>query len=367
MPPRPTSRMPNKRMLLRAASRRVCNRRGAVQGVALLFGVFLLLGHLPAAAQTQINMLRIGTGGQSGTYFPIGSLIAGAVSDMPIGRGCNSSDAQNGRCGVPGLVAVAQTSNGSVANAAGLQNGEIEMALVQADVADWAFNGREIFAGKGRHDRLRFVAHLYSEAMHVVVRREARITAIGDLRSRSVAMDEPGSGTLVHVRNLLGAYRLSEADLHPAYIKPDLALPRLLTGRLDAFFIVAGWPTKAVGEALAGGEASLVGVEAEAANRLVRQNPFLSYGQIPAGTYPGQSAAVGSLMVGAQLIARADLTDDRVQAVLEALWSQRGQAMLIAGHPRGADIRFADALTGRSLPLHSGAERFYRARGSLAN
>jgi TRAP transporter TAXI family solute receptor len=348
------------------------NRRfGACKGVAAVFAI-LLLGAAPVMAQgapgtPAIGLLRIGTGGQSGTYFPIGSLIARAVSDMPVGPGCEAADARDGRCGVPGLVAVAQTSNGSVANVTGLQNGEIEMALVQADVADWAFNAKEIFAGKGKHDRLRFVAHLYSEAMHVVVRREARIAGIGDLRSRVVAMDEPGSGTLVHVRNLIGAYRISETDLRPAYIKPDLALPRLLTGRLDAFFIVAGWPTKAVDEALASGQASLIGVDAEAANRLVRQNPFLNFGQIPAGTYPGQSAALGSLMVGAQLIARADLADERVRAILEALWSPRGQALLIAGHPRGGDIRFADALTGRSLPLHAGAERFYRARGSLAN
>jgi TRAP transporter TAXI family solute receptor len=366
MLPRPISRMPNNRMPFRAASRRF--RAGAIRGMVLLFAA-VLIDALPAgmSAWAQTSILRIGTGGQSGTYFPIGSLIAQAVSDMPVGPGCNSSDARDGRCGVPGVVAVAQTSNGSVANVAGLQNGEIEMGLVQADVADWAFNAREIFTGRGRHDRLRFVAHLYSEAMHVVVRREARITAVGNLRGRTVAMDEPGSGTLVHVRNLLGAYRLSEADLRPVYIKPDLALPRLLTGQLDAFFIVAGWPTKAVSEALASGQASLVGVDADAATRLVRQNPFLSYGQIPAGAYPGQATAVGSLMVGAQLVVRADLPDERVQAVLEALWSQRGQSLLGNGHPRGADVRFTDALIGRSLPLHAGAERFYRARGSQSN
>lgn len=366
MLPQPTSRMPNNLMLPRPASRRVRARIG----VAAVFAA-LLLGAVPAGAQSSTvpqsgSLLRIGTGGQSGTYFPIGSLIARAVSDMPVGPGCAATDARDGRCGVRGLVAVAQTSNGSVANVTGLQNGEIEMALVQADVADWAFNAREIFAGKGKHDRLRFVAHLYSEAMHVVVRREARINAVSDLRGRAVAMDEPGSGTLVHVRNLLGAYRLSEADLKPVYIKPDLALPRLLIGQLDAFSIVAGWPTKAVSDALANGHVGLIGVDADAANRLIQQNPFLSYGQIPAGTYPGQPA-IPSLMVGAQLLVRADLADERVYAVLEALWSQRGQALLSDGHPRGADVRFTDALTGRSLPLHSGAERFYRARGSLAN
>lgn len=339
-----------------------------VAAVALL----VLLSAVPAAwaqntgAQSPAGLLRIGTGGQSGTYFPIGNLIARAVSETPLGAGCTAADARDGRCGLPGVVAVAQTSNGSVANVAALQNGEIEMALVQADVADWAYNGKEIFAGKPPQDRLRFVAHLYSEAMHVVTRRAARINALAGLRGRTVAMDEPGSGTLVHVRNLLRVYSLSESDLKPVYIKPDLALPRLQADQLDVFFIVAGWPTRAVSDALAGGQASLLGIDAEAANRLIRQNPFLSYGSIPANAYPGQPA-VTTLMVGAQLAVRADLPDDLIFAMLEAMWGPRGGAILAGGHPRGSDIRFKAALTGRSIPLHPGAERFYRARGLITN
>lgn len=360
--------MPNNRMMLHHISVRLMVAR--LMGV---FGAGLLLLAAPQIAWAQGlpvlqngGVLRIGTGGQSGTYFPIGNLIARTVSETQIGADCAIDDASNGRCGVPGLVAVAQSSNGSVANAAALQNGEIEMALVQADVADWAYGAREIFAGKPPQDRLRFVAHLYSEAMHVVVRRAAKIGSIGELRGRVVAVDEPGSGTLVHVRNLLQAYKLSESDLRPVYIKPDLALPRLQAGQLDLFFIVAGWPTRAVSDAMAGGAASLLAIDVDAADRLIKQNPFLSYGRIPANTYLDQPD-VPTLMVGAQLIVRADLSDDRVQAVLEAMWSRRGTALLAAGHPRGADIRFDDALTGRSIPLHPGAERFYRARGRIAN
>lgn len=338
-----------------------------------IVGFLVLVPAIASAARAQVmqapspaGVLRIGTGGQSGTYFPIGSLIARAVSETPPGADCVAADMRDGRCGLPGVVAVAQTSNGSVANVAALQNGEIEMALVQADVADWAYNGKEIFAGKPPQDRLRFVAHLYSEAMHVVMRRAARITALASLRGRTVAMDEPGSGTLVHVRNLLRVYGLSESDLKPVYIKPDLALPRLQAGQLDVFFIVAGWPTRAVSDALASGQASLLGIDAEAANRLIRQNPFLSYGTIPASAYAGQPA-VTTLMVGAQLAVRSDLPDDLIFAMLEAMWSPRGGAILAGGHPRGSDIRFDAALTGRSIPLHPGAERFYRARGLIAN
>lgn len=328
-----------------------------LNSMRFLIVAFVLLALPLAALAQEPRILRIGTGGQSGTYFPVGGLIAQAISDVPRGPDCVAL-----RCGVPGLVAVAQASNGSVANSAALQSGEIEAALVQADVAHWAFEGREIFAGKPKHDRLRFLAHLYSEAMHAVVRRQAGIDSIDDLKGRAVALDEPGSGTLIHVRNLLDSYGLREADVRGVYIKPELALPRMAEDRLDAFFIVAGWPAKAVLDALDDGGAMLLPLHAERAQALARSNPFLSVGEIPAGAYRG-SPAVPTVMVGAHLIVRADLPDDLITAVLQALWSERGIAILRAGHPRSSEIRAAAALTGRSIPLHPAAEAFYRQRG----
>lgn len=327
---------------------------GGLRFAALALALTLLP---PSAGAQDTHFLRIGTGGQSGTYFPIGSLIAQAITDVPRGPNCAAA-----RCGVPGLVAVAQASNGSVANSVALQVGEIEAALVQADVAHWASEAKEIYAGKPRHDRMRFLAHLYSEAMHAVVRKSAGISGLGDLKGRVIALDEPGSGTLIHVRNLLGGHGLRETDVRGVYIKPELALPRMAEGQLDAFFIVAGWPAKAVRDAIDTGQAVLLPLEAGVAQALVRANPFLSAGQIPAGVYAG-APAIPTVMVGAHLIVRADLPDALVTAVLQALWSDRGMAILRAGHPRSADIRLEAALTGRSIPLHPAAETFYRQRG----
>lgn len=324
--------------------------------IAAAVAVAMLLICGPSWAQ-EPRFIRIATGGQSGTYFPIGSLIARAVSDTPAGPDCATP-----RCGVPGVIAVAQISNGSVANMAALQAGEVEAGLVQADVAHWGYEGKELYTGKGRQDRVRFLAHLYSEAMHVIVRRQANIGELGELKGRRVALDEPGSGTLIHVRNLLAAYGMREADVQGVYIKPDLALPQIEEGRLDAFFMVAGWPAKAVRDALALQLTSLLPIDADRAAAVARTNPFLAPGEIPADAYAG-TAAIPTLMVGAHLLARADLPEDLVIAVLAALWSERGMAILRDGHPRGADIRFNAALTGHSIPLHPGAERFYRQRG----
>lgn len=331
-------------------------KRAGRPGLCLLLAG-LLVSVAGVAQSQEMRYLRIGTGGQSGTYFPVGSLIARAISDMSRGPDCSEE-----RCGVPGLVAVAQISNGSVANVAALQAGEIEMALVQADVAHWAYEGSEIFTAQPRHRRLRFAAHLYSEAMQIVVRRDAGVESLADLRGRPVALDEPGSGTLIHVRNLLQVHGLREADTRPVYIKPDLAQARIAAGSLDAFFIVAGWPTKAVSESLASGYGALLAIGRDRVEQLVRTNPFLTPGTIPAEAYDG-SPAIPSVMVGAHLLVRADLPDAVVTALLEQMWSERGLAILRGGHLRGADIRLDSALSGRSVPLHDGARAFYAKSG----
>ena len=94
-----------------------------------------------AHAQQDITFFRILTGGTVGTYFPIGGLIANAISNPPGSRPCNDG----GSCGVPGLVATSVASNGSVANVAAIAAGTAQSGFVQSDIAYWAYNGTGIY------------------------------------------------------------------------------------------------------------------------------------------------------------------------------------------------------------------------------
>jgi len=311
-------------------------------------------------AQAMPAFFRIGTGGTAGVYFPLGSLIARVVAESHGAPDCAPPLPQP--CGVPGLLAVAQTSNGSVSNVDGMQAGAIEAGLVQSDIAHGAFHANGIFAGKPAATRLRFVARLYPEAVHVVVRRNAGIQTIADLAGKRVSLDEPGSGTLAMARMLLAAHGLSESRLRPEYVKPDLAAPRLAAGQLDAFFFVGGWPVRTVADLASAGHVDILPVRGEAAADLLQRNPFLSHGTIPAGMYAGVNA-VETVTVSAQLLVRADLDDALVEGVLRQIWSERGQTLIRAGHPRGADLALPQALEARGIPLHPGAARFYRAAG----
>lgn len=324
-----------------------------------LLAIIALLAAAPARSD-EAAFFRIGTGGAAGTYFPIGTLIAELVSGSPDGSSCGTVET----CGVPGLVAVAQISNGSVANVQAIGAGALEAALVQSDVAFWAYSGTGIFAGKDRIASLRFVANLYPESIHLVVRRGSGIQSVADLRNHRISLDEPGSGTLVNARSVLAAYGLSERDFKAEYVKPDLAVERMRADRLDGFFIVAGWPTRAVSDFAASNRISLIPIADGPAAAIRRESPFLSPGVIPAGAYPG-IPETPTLDVGAQLIVSASLPDELVYNFTRALWSARSAQRLREGHPRGGMIKRETALAGAGIPLHPGAERYYRDVGLL--
>src|SRR5262245_61714240 len=115
----------------------------------------LALGAAARAVHAQdISFFRIVTGGTVGTYFPIGGVIANAISTPPGSRPC----ADGGSCGVPGLVASAVASNGSVANATAIGSGTAQSGFIQSDVAFWAYSGTGIYDGRPKIDSLRVIA-----------------------------------------------------------------------------------------------------------------------------------------------------------------------------------------------------------------
>lgn len=304
------------------------------------------------AARAQQQFFRIGTGGTGGTYFPVGGMIANAISEAS-------------GTGVKGLVATAVASNGSLANINAIGAGQFEAGLTQADVAYWAWSGTGLFEGRPKVDSIRFVANLYPESVQIVVKRGSGIRSVADLKGKRVSLDEPGSGTLIDARIVLAAYGLTDRDMKPEYLKMGPAADRMRDGALDAFFTVGGWPTGAIAElASSQGGIDLLPVDGEAAQRLLKQYSFFAPDVIPADAYKG-SAETRTIAVGAQLVTSAKIADALVYDITKAMWNDATRKMLDAGHAKGKLIRKETALDGAGIPLHPGAERFYREAGLL--
>ena len=305
-----------------------------------------------------MRLFRIGTGGVGGTYYPVGSLIAQAISHPPNSPACTDPEL----CGVPGLVAVAQTANGSVANVTAVGSGVLESGFSQSDVAYWAYSHSGVFKDTEFFPNLRAIAGLYAETIHIVARKGARISKVVDLKGKHVSLDEPGSGTLVDARLVLEAYGLSEDDIEPEYIKPSLAGERLRNGSLDAFFIVAGHPVVSIEELNRTTDIVIVPIDGPERNRLLSEYRFFTSQVIESGVYEGVGE-VPTVSVPAVWVTRSDMDENLVYEITRALWNQASRKLLDGGHVKGRSISIETALDGIAIPLHIGAARFYKQKG----
>ncbi len=301
---------------------------------------------LAGAAHAQ-QFFRIGTGGTAGTYYPVGGMIANAVSQ-------------------PGKVIVtAQASNGSLANVNAIAGGAMESGFSQSDVATWAFTGTGPYTGKPKVDDLRMIANLYPESIHLVVKKGSGIKTVADLKGKRVALDEPGSGTLINARMVLAAYGVQEADIKAEYIKPNQAGDKLKDGALDAFFFVGGSPAGAIAElASSGAGIELIGLGGPQAEGLRMANPYFAVDTIAANTYK-DVAAVQTLAVGAQWVTSAKADNETVYQITKSLFNDATQKALGAGHAKGKFITKENAVKGVGIPYHPGAERFYKEVGLI--
>ena len=325
--------------------------------LAILASCFLLS---PPLVAEDLRFLSIGTGGVAGTYYPVGGLIAGIISNPPGARACEDG----GSCGVPGLVAIAQSSNGSVANVEAVASGELDSGFAQSDITFWAHSGTGIYQGQPPVDNLRAIASLYPESIHLVARRGSGIETVHDLAGKRVSLDEEGSGTLVDARIILEAFGIDEDDIEAQFIKSNLAIAAIREDRLDAFIIIAGYPTGSVTELAATEAVDLIPITGPEIEELLERYEFFAEDMIPAGTYQG-IGETETLSVGAQWIIAAEADEELVYEMTKALWHDNARALLDNGHAQARSITKATALDGIAIPLHPGAERYYREEGIL--
>ncbi|AHV91723.1 TAXI family TRAP transporter solute-binding subunit [Bordetella holmesii] len=297
------------------------------------------------SAQAQ-QFFRIGTGGTAGTYYPIGGMIANAVS-------------QPGK-----LIATAAASNGSVANINGILGGSFESGFTQSDVAYWAYNGSGTFEGKPKAQDLRLVATLYPESIHLVTRKGSGIKSVADLRGKRVSMDEPGSGTLVDVRLILGAYGMTDKDVKAEYLKPNQAGDKIKDGGLDAFFFVGGAPAGAIAELASSAGIEIVPLVGPEIDKLRADQQFFTPDIIPANTYQGVGETK-TISVNAQMVTSAKQPEETVYEIVKAMYSDPTQKTLAAGHTKGKLINKENAVKGADIPFHSGDEKYYKEAGLL--
>ncbi|MDG1472092.1 MAG: TAXI family TRAP transporter solute-binding subunit [Ascidiaceihabitans sp.] len=325
----------------------------------LAIGAVAALAVTAASAQ-ELKFFTIGTGGTAYTYYPVGGVIANAISKPPGSRECG----EGGSCGVDGLIASAVSSRGSVDNVNAIISGLRNSGFAQSDVAYWAYTGTGTMEGKEPAKDLRTIAALFEEHIHLVALADSGINSVADLKGKRVSLDEPGSGTYVDAKLILDANGLSVDDVTAEALKGGAASEALRNGKIDAFFVVTGYPTGSLVELASATDIKLVPIDGAGAEALIAKYGFFAASDIPEGAYEGV-ATTPTVAVGAQWFTNANESDDLIYEITKALWNDESRKLLDVGHAKGKTITPATALNGVGVPLHAGAERFYKDAGLL--
>ena len=316
-----------------------------------------------AASAQEMKFFRIGTGGAGGTYFPIGGIIANAISNPPGSRACEDG----GNCGVPGLVAMAQSTNASAHNVNAIQAGQMEAGLSGAATLHFAYKGIEAFDGNQKPD-LRVIANLFPEDLHLVLPKGATLNGLADLKGKRVGIAQAGSGTQIAVELILAKFGVNRDNIEEAELNNSQSAERLADGQLDAYFYAAGTPVAAMIQLdnTKGMELySFTDEEVKLANEAV---PYYIPSTIPAGTYPGVTYDVKTVAVSGIFVTNANQDEELIYEITKAMWSPTARKLLDNGHAKGKVITAEtalDGIDGIGVPLHPGAERFYREAGLL--
>ena len=283
--------------------------------------------------------LTFTTGGETGTYYAFGSVIAQYVS--------TNSD----------VDVTAVTGNGSQANVEDMDAGFYQLVFCQSDVMSYAYAGTNLFEDIGAIDSFSVVGALYMEQVQIVT-MNPDIKTVADLKGKNVSIGALGSGVYFNAIDVLGVYGMTEDDIKPVYQSFGDSAESLKDGKIDAAFIVSGAPTTAITDLSTSGDVFLVSIEEDKIAELIELSPYYSPNTVAADTY-GMPEDAQTVAIAAVVLVRDDVSEDAVYTFTKTVFDNMDQ--LQHGKAAELSLEFASSIT--DVPYHPGAAKYFAEQG----
>lgn len=303
--------------------------------------VCLILTPLAAWSAEFITIL---TGGTSGVYYPLGVALSKIYGDaLPDGR------------------FQVQATKASVENLNLLQQGRGEVAFTLGDSLKLAWAGDAEAGFKTKLDKLRSIAAMYPNYIHFVVRADSGIKSLADLKGKSISVGAPKSGTEINSRTILEAAGLTYADLGKVEFLPyDESVQLMKNRQLDGTLLSSGLGVAAIRDLSTSIDVDFVPIPKELVEKI--GSPYVAI-SIPAGTYRGQDKDVPTAGVSNYLVTTEAVSPETVYVMTKSMFTHLDE--MIAAHGAAKAINPETAAKHVLVPLHPGAERYYREKGLL--
>ena len=288
--------------------------------------------------------INVGTGGSTGTYYGFCNVISSLLKEKT------------------GANLMIQSSGASKANILGVDDGEVDMAIVQNDVMDYAYNGTSLFADVGAIKTFSTLGAAYAEVCQIVAKADSGIKTVADLKGKKVSVGDSGSGVEFNAQQILGAYDITFDDINKQNLSFQASADALKDGKIDAFFCTAGAPTVAITDLATTTGIVLVEIDAEHLAALKDKYGFYAEYKVPAGTYKGIDTEVTTVAVKATFIVSNDLDEETVYQLTKAMYENAGEY----AHEKASEMTIEYAVSSISVPFHPGAERYFKEVGAIS-
>ena len=307
--------------------------------VLVVCSAFVLAGCSKNAKKDYI----LATGGTGGTYYPFGGAIANIWNTK-----------------IENMNVTAQATGASAENLRLINKGEAEYAIVQNDVMDYAYNGKDLFAGE-KLENIMTIGTLYPEVVQIAVSKDSGIKSVADFRGKRISVGDAGSGVEFNAKQILEGYGLTFDDIKKSNLSFKESAEGIQNGTLDGCFVTAGVPNAALQELAFSAGLVLVPVDSVAAEKICKKYNYYTVTSIPGGTYKGTDSDTAALAIKATLAVNAKLDEEIVYQMTKALFENLDS--LAAAHAKGKEVSAKAAVTGVSVPFHPGAKKYFTEIG----
>ncbi len=305
------------------------------------------------------DIITLGTGGQTGVYYQVGQGICKLV---------NRQYGEELKCNAP-------STGGSIDNINAIALGERDFGVVQSDWQYHAYKGTSKFEESGAIEDLRFVFSVYPEAYTIVARADSGVEKLEDIKGKRFNIGNPGSGNRATNEIIIQNMGWSMKDFAVASeLKASEMSKALCDNSIDAYTYTVGNPNAAITEAIVTCNAKLIPVYLNdndtvvkpMIDKLVEDNSYYSYVTIPAAAYEGIEEDTLTFGVGATFVSSAKVSEDVVYKLVKSIFEDKNFERFKKSHPAFAHIEIENMINSfQSIPIHKGAEKYYRERGWL--
>lgn len=292
--------------------------------------------------------LLFATGGVAGTFYPLGGAIAQVWNQK-----------------IPGLNVTVQATGGSLENVRLLGSKGAEVAICMNDIAYYGQKGLEAFKAKNeQYSNYSAIGNVYPDVIQIFTRKDSDIKTIADFKGKKISVGPPGSGTEISARQVLGLYGLdykTKDAFKPMYLSYAEAADHFKDKLIDAAYFVVAVPNAALQDINVMHPVRFLPIDDSMFQKVKKDYPLYARFEIPANSYQGQAEPVKTIAVYSSLLVRNDISADLVYRMTQVFLEDR--AAIAQGHAAGKYIDPANVTSGIAIPLHPGAQKYYKEKG----